>query len=136
MNINKMNKSNLSISRIVGLIFSISLFLLGCMHTKDMEEKYLMNLKVDEILCDSALSAIKISGHYGESAYGIEKIDIAKEKDAIYITGKVATGKLGEINLTIDIPFGVDKVYFGAKEIWRRKKIIQVFVRAGFCFRI
>lgn len=122
MNINKMNKSNLSISRIIGLIFSISLFLLGCVHTKDMDGKYLTNLKVNEIVCNSALSAIKISGHYGESAYGIEKFYIAKEKDAIYITGKVAADKLGDINLTIDIPVGVAKVYFCGKEIWQRKK--------------
>ena len=117
-----MNNNSLSISRIVRLIFLLPLLLLGCVHTKDMDGKYLMNLKVDEIVCDSNLFAIRISGHYGESAYGIERIDMAKEKDAIYITGKVAADNLGDINLTIDIPLDVDKIYFCEKEIWRRKK--------------
>ena len=89
----------------------------ACCCTKDIDEKYLSKIEVIDISTKDK-KTIKITGSYGESAWGISSLFAKKEGNNIIITGKLKSKE--EIDLILDIPNDVNNVFFYSQKIWSR----------------
>lgn len=100
-------------------IILIALTMSACCCTKDIDEKYLSKIEVIDISTKDK-KTIKITGSYGESAWGISSLFAKKEGNNIIITGKLKLKSKEEIDLILDIPNDVNNVFFYSQKIWSR----------------
>lgn len=98
----------------------VSLFIISCsLVTKEIQESYVFNLKVDEVK-NTSPTEIYITGEYGESAWGIDSLNVMETDNKLEIRGRLRQGELGIIKLKVKIPDNVNGVYFYSKKIWSR----------------
>lgn len=94
----------------------VSLFIISCsLFTREIQESYVINLRVDEIK-NSSPTEIYITGEYGESAWGIDSLNIIESDNKLEIRGRLRRGELGIIKLKLNIPDNVNEVYFYSKK--------------------
>ena len=98
----------------------VSLFIISCsLFTREIQESYVFNLRVDEVK-DASPTEIYITGEYGESAWGIDSLNVTESDNKLEIRGRLRRGELGIIKLKLKIPDNVNEVYFYSKKIWSR----------------
>lgn len=105
------------------LLLIVAMFMFGCCTTtKELDEKYLIEIKTSEEVEQGTLT-VHIAGIYGESAYGIDSLSLreVREGNALKIFGTVRFGSVEPIDLTIKVPSNVEEIYFCSKKIWARK---------------
>lgn len=100
-------------------IILIALTMSACCYIKDIDEKYLSKIEVIDISTKDK-KTIKITGSYGESAWGISSLFAKKEGNNIVITGKLKLKSKDGISLILDIPNDVNNVFFYSQKIWSR----------------
>ena len=98
----------------------VSLFIISCsLFTREIQESYVFNLRVDEIK-NSSPTEIYITGEYWESAWGIDSLNIIESDNKLEIRDRLRRGELGIIKLKLNIPDNVNEVFFYSKKIWSR----------------
>ncbi len=106
-------KLTLSLIALAGL-------LAGCILISREMDPYYLAIKEVQVI-DEIGPTLRITGHYGESAWGIRNIKSERAGNTLLLSGTIYFHGDGAIDYTVKVPEEVQIVKFYNQIVWERK---------------